>query len=170
MASSGGETPQHHFREVLDNIEKHRLLSPLLVVSTLSSCPTATLGVVRDYLLRTLQSEEVAMNEDKKMIEQYKENTSTIRAKIEELNTSVTIFQATKCSACNQPLELPTVHFLCQHGYHQHCFQSFSESDQVMRFVYCGLHSFTIEHINHTFIFTFQCRLWIWDLEVTVDM
>ena len=33
-----------------------------------------------------------------------------------------------------------------------------------------GLHSFTIEHINHTFIFTFQCRLWIWDLEVTVDM
>jgi hypothetical protein len=39
--------PQHCFKEVLDSIEQHRLLSPLLVVSTLSTCPTATLGVVR---------------------------------------------------------------------------------------------------------------------------
>ena len=39
--------PPHHFKEVLDSIEQHRLLSPLLVVSTLSTCPTATLGVVR---------------------------------------------------------------------------------------------------------------------------
>lgn len=130
VASSGGETPQHHFREVLDNIEKHRLLSPLLVVSTLSSCPTATLGVVRDYLMRTLETEEGAMAEDKKMIEQYRTDTARIRGKIDELNSSVTIFQSTKCSACNHPLELPTVHFLCQHGYHQHCFQSFSESDK----------------------------------------
>jgi hypothetical protein len=39
--------PQHYVKEVLDSIEQHRLLSPLLVVSTLSTCPTATLGVVR---------------------------------------------------------------------------------------------------------------------------
>ncbi len=38
---------QRCFKEVLDSIEQHRLLSPLLVVSTLSTCPTATLGVVR---------------------------------------------------------------------------------------------------------------------------
>ncbi len=47
VASSGAEVPPHHFKEVLDSIEQHRLLSPLLVVSTLSTCPTATLGVVR---------------------------------------------------------------------------------------------------------------------------
>ena len=48
VASSGAEVPPpHHFKEVLESIEQHRLLSPLLVVSTLSTCPTATLGVVR---------------------------------------------------------------------------------------------------------------------------
>ena len=48
--TSTTDIPAHLFKEVLDNIEKYRLLSPLQVVSTLSSCPTATLGVVR-YLL-----------------------------------------------------------------------------------------------------------------------
>ena len=54
VAGAGGatEVPPHHFKEVLDSIEQHRLLSPLLVVTTLSTCPTATLGVVR-YVLYT---------------------------------------------------------------------------------------------------------------------
>eukprot|EP00092_Neocalanus_flemingeri_P014689 GFUD01015851.1.p1 GENE.GFUD01015851.1~~GFUD01015851.1.p1 ORF type:complete len:1126 (+),score=262.45 GFUD01015851.1:53-3430(+) len=128
--ASGAEVPQHQFKEVLDNIEKYRLLSPLLVVSTLSSCPTATLGVVRDYLLRTLSAEERSIEEDKRVIEQYKADSQKIREKIDKLTNNVTIFQSTKCSACNHTLELPTVHFLCQHGYHQHCFQSFSDSDK----------------------------------------
>lgn len=39
------------------------------------------------------------------------------------------IFQKTKCSICNSALELPSVHFLCGHSFHQHCFESYSESD-----------------------------------------
>ena len=31
--------------------------------------------------------------------------------------------------ACKHPLELPSVHFLCQHSYHEHCFQSFSDAE-----------------------------------------
>ena len=38
--------------------EDKKKKTSIQVVSTLSSCPTATLGVVRDYLLRTLDSEE----------------------------------------------------------------------------------------------------------------
>ncbi len=37
--------------------------------------------------------------------------------------------QGTKCSACQHPLELPSVHFLCRHSYHEHCFQSYSETE-----------------------------------------
>ena len=47
ILGTGADVPQQYFKEVLENIEKNRLLSPLLVVTTLSSCPTATLGVVR---------------------------------------------------------------------------------------------------------------------------
>ena len=49
VAACGAAVPPAQFREVLDQVERHKLLSPLQVVSTLSSCPTATLGVVRDY-------------------------------------------------------------------------------------------------------------------------
>ncbi|CAM4729884.1 unnamed protein product [Leuciscus chuanchicus] len=30
---------------------------------------------------------------------------------------------------CNSPLELPSVHFLCGHSFHQHCLESFAESE-----------------------------------------
>lgn len=45
------------------------------------------------------------------------------------LACSPKIFQKTKCSICNSALELPSVHFLCGHSFHQHCFESYSESD-----------------------------------------
>lgn len=42
---------------------------------------------------------------------------------------SAKIFQKTKCNMCNSPLELPSVHFLCGHSFHQHCFESYAESE-----------------------------------------
>ena len=33
--------------------------------------------------------------------------------------TSAKIFQGAKCSVCSRPLDLPAVHFLCQHSFHQ---------------------------------------------------
>lgn len=42
---------------------------------------------------------------------------------------SAKIFQKTKCNLCNSPLELPSVHFLCSHSFHQHCFESYAESE-----------------------------------------
>jgi len=130
VAACGSEVPPAQFREVLEQVERHRLLSPLQVVSALSTCPTATLGVVRDYLLRTLDLEEKSIQEDQRVIAQYQAQSAELRDKIDKLTGHVTVFQSTKCSACSQDLELPTVHFLCRHGYHQHCFQSYSESDQ----------------------------------------
>lgn len=48
---------------------------------------------------------------------------------LSSLACSPKIFQKTKCSICNSALELPSVHFLCGHSFHQHCFESYSESD-----------------------------------------
>jgi len=130
VAASGADVPQQYFKEVLENIEKNRLLSPLLVVTTLSSCPTATLGVVRDYLIRTLAAEEESIAEDRRTIDQYTTDTKSVRDTIHSLRTEAVVFQSTKCSACNNSLDLPSVHFLCQHGYHQHCFQSLADNEQ----------------------------------------
>ena len=36
-----------------------------------------------------------------------------------ESNCSARVFQVTRCSACGAPLDLPTVHFMCKHSFHQ---------------------------------------------------
>jgi len=35
------------------------------------------------------------------------------------LTFSARVFQVTRCSACGAPLDLPTVHFMCKHSFHQ---------------------------------------------------
>ncbi|XP_064597137.1 vacuolar protein sorting-associated protein 11 homolog [Liolophura sinensis] len=116
--------------EVLTHIDKKNLLPPLLVIQTLAHNSTATLSVVKDYIIRRLQMENDQISEDERLIRQYREDTERTRAQIEELKTSAKIFQASKCSICNHPLEVPSVHFLCEpHSYHLHCFESYAENE-----------------------------------------
>ncbi|XP_029051219.2 vacuolar protein sorting-associated protein 11 homolog isoform X3 [Osmia bicornis bicornis] len=46
-----------------------------------------------------------------------------------KLLADILAYIGSRCSACRDQLELPSVHFMCQHSYHQHCFQSFSENE-----------------------------------------
>lgn len=36
-------------------------------------------------------------------------------------NFSARVFQSNKCSYCQNALDLPAVHFLCMHSFHQRC-------------------------------------------------
>lgn len=40
---------------------------------------------------------------------------------MDELGSKPTVFQTRRCSACGGSLDLPTVHFLCKHSFHQRC-------------------------------------------------
>lgn len=46
-----------------------------------------------------------------------------MRAEIAEIDGCSTrrVFQQPKCSACLGPLDVPTIHFHCQHSYHLAC-------------------------------------------------
>ncbi|XP_060553204.1 vacuolar protein sorting-associated protein 11 homolog [Ruditapes philippinarum] len=115
---------------VLQHIDKMNLLPPLLVIQTLAHSSTATLSVIKNYVIRKLQSENEQIAEDERLIKQYQDDTEKKRQQIEELKSTAKIFQNTKCSVCHHPLDLPTVHFLCEpHSFHQHCFESYAESD-----------------------------------------
>ncbi|XP_024946618.1 vacuolar protein sorting-associated protein 11 homolog isoform X2 [Cephus cinctus] len=46
-----------------------------------------------------------------------------------KLLADILTYIGSRCSACHHQLELPSVHFMCQHSFHQHCFQSFSENE-----------------------------------------
>lgn len=53
------------------------------------------------------------------MIETYKAETEKKKVEIEDLGTKPSVFQAQRCQACGLQLDLPTVHFLCKHSFHQ---------------------------------------------------
>lgn len=105
--------------EVLGHVERQQLMPPLLVVQTLALSATAPLAVVRDYVVRQLQQEADQIAEDERLIRQYTQETQRMKAHINDLRTSATIFRVSKCHVCDHPLEVPSVHFLCQHSFHQ---------------------------------------------------
>ena len=55
------------------------------------------------------------------MISVYRTATAQKEAEIHDLGTKPAVFQAERCNACGMQLDLPTVHFLCKHSFHQRC-------------------------------------------------
>jgi len=112
---------QKEIVEILNTIDKKNLLPPLQVIQILSKSKTVTLSVVKDYITRRITAESQMISEDQKQIKKYQEETEKMRTEIQELKTSAKIFQLMKCTACTSPLDLPAVHFLCMHSFHQRC-------------------------------------------------
>uniref|UniRef100_A0A0N8EAX1 Vacuolar protein sorting-associated protein n=1 Tax=Daphnia magna TaxID=35525 RepID=A0A0N8EAX1_9CRUS len=119
LSTSNDKVTTECLAEILASIEKLKLLPALRVIEMLGRSPNATLGLARDYLIRTLQSDQSNISEDERLIQQYRQETEAVREKIKDIKTSALVFQGSKCNVCNQPLELPSVHFLCLHSFHQ---------------------------------------------------
>ncbi|XP_076626733.1 vacuolar protein sorting 11 [Colletes latitarsis] len=114
---------------ILENIEQGRLLPPLMVIDAISTSLSCTLGDVKTYLNNVLRTNHEQTQADINLIEKYRTDTLKIREQIESIKNNTIIFQGSRCSGCHHQLELPSVHFMCQHSYHQHCFQSYSENE-----------------------------------------
>ena len=94
-------------------------MSPLMVIDALSTSSTCTLGDVRNYLNSVLKQDHEHVKSDTELTEKYQTDTLKLRNQIENIKNSTIIFQGSRCSACHHQLELPSVHFMCQHSYHQ---------------------------------------------------
>nr|XP_043629208.1 vacuolar protein-sorting-associated protein 11 homolog [Erigeron canadensis] len=116
-----GEDCSKEVREVLTYIERDDILPPIMVLQTLSSNPCLSLSVIKDYIARKLEHESKLIEEDRRMIDKYQEETSTMRKEIQDLRTNARIFQLSKCTLCTFTLDLPAVHFMCMHSFHQRC-------------------------------------------------
>eukprot|EP00026_Physarum_polycephalum_P001684 Phypoly_transcript_01686.p1 GENE.Phypoly_transcript_01686~~Phypoly_transcript_01686.p1 ORF type:complete len:1051 (+),score=172.81 Phypoly_transcript_01686:443-3154(+) len=107
--------------EVLANIDRDNLIPPLLVIQILAQKPTTTLSVIKEYMTKRLMQENQAIQDDLRAIRAYNEETEKMRTEITELRTNAKIFQQSKCTVCQSQLDLPAVHFLCNHSFHQRC-------------------------------------------------
>lgn len=106
---------------VLEKIDADGLMAPLQVIQTLSTNAVATMGMVKTYLQQTIERERKEIASNRRLINSYRTDTKTKRQEIAELSEKPQTFNATRCSFCGTQLDLPTVHFLCKHSFHQRC-------------------------------------------------
>jgi hypothetical protein len=116
-------TWRSHLAEVLGAMESERLLSPLELVQALSTPPTAPvpLQLASELLERHLRAADAALEEQSREASRFGDDVAKMRAEIAEIDGCVRVFQQPKCSACLGPLDVPTIHFHCQHSYHLAC-------------------------------------------------
>ncbi|TID21706.1 vacuolar protein sorting-associated protein 11 [Venturia nashicola] len=109
---------------VLTKIDEDGLMAPLQVIQTLSSNGVATMGLVKAYLSTTISRERQEITSNRRLITSYRTDTTKQREEISRLSSKPETFNATRCSACGATLDLPTVHFLCKHSFHERCVNS----------------------------------------------
>ncbi|OAA69812.1 vacuolar protein sorting protein [Cordyceps fumosorosea ARSEF 2679] len=125
------EAGQDELAGILAKIDKDGLMAPLQVIQTLVGQSAgggfATMGMIKPYLQETITRERKQISSNRHRIRTLRTDTEKRRAEIEELNSKPAIFQATRCTECGQGLDLPTVHFLCKHSFHERCLRSGTE-------------------------------------------
>lgn len=125
------KTGDERLSQLLKIIEHEKIVPPMVVIKILSDSKRASLGSVKDYLIRFLGKLNDRYLDNENAIDHYKDDTEIVRQKIEDFENHQTVFQPSKCSACQGILDLPSVHFLCNHSYHQNCFYNYSaENDE----------------------------------------
>ena len=111
---------QHSIQHVLNCIEARKLATPLEIVQLLSKCD-CQFDIIKPYLIRHFSMEKQKSEEMDDMIAHYTSEIAEMSSELQVLQSEPLLLQATTCSACLQPLNLPMIHYYCKHSYHQSC-------------------------------------------------
>ncbi|ROW06927.1 hypothetical protein VMCG_04113 [Cytospora schulzeri] len=106
---------------VINRIDKGGLMAPLQVVQMLSKNAVATMGMIKPYLHDTIERERKDIASNRRRVAGFRSETEQRRQEMADLGSKPAVFQATRCPVCTQMLDLPAVHFLCKHSFHQRC-------------------------------------------------
>ncbi|KAF4431827.1 hypothetical protein F53441_13881 [Fusarium austroafricanum] len=120
---------------VLNKIDKDGLMAPLQVIQTLvgqsSGGGVATMGMIKPYLHETITRERKEIASNRNRINTLRGDTEKRREELADLGSKPAVFQATWCSDCSQRLDLPAVHFLCKHSFHQRCVRNIGDDGEA---------------------------------------
>ncbi|KAK4175304.1 putative vacuolar protein sorting-associated protein 11 [Triangularia setosa] len=137
---------------VLEKIDKGGLMAPLQVVQTLSKNSVASMGMIKPYLAKRIEAERLDIQENKRVVNQFRTETVARRQEIADLGGKPAVFQATRCGQCSGALELPVVHFLCKHSFHRRCLRVTGEGgnngEDVGECPICAMDSATIRALK----------------------
>ena len=109
---------KEYIMQILANIEKQNLLSPLMLIKILSKNSTLTIDTVKEYLLKRMKKEEKEIEEDQETVNKHLKSIMELKNQIDHLRTEPIIFQANRCEYCGEELNFPSIHCLCNHSFH----------------------------------------------------
>ncbi|KAI0086320.1 hypothetical protein BDY19DRAFT_894941 [Irpex rosettiformis] len=108
---------------ILEHIEQEKIMPPLTVVQVLSRNNVASVGLVKQWLMSRIKTAREEIETDQKLITSYRSETAAKLRAVESLEDPdhPVVFHNTQCAACGGQLDLPSIHFMCNHSYHQRC-------------------------------------------------
>ncbi|KAJ3529708.1 hypothetical protein NM688_g7815 [Phlebia brevispora] len=124
--SSSPELLSRHTDDVariLEHIDQEKIIPPLVVVQILSRNGVASIGLVKQWLMARIKEAREEVDMDQKLIDSYRTETATKLKQVKDLSDPEhpRVFHVTQCAACHGQLDLPSIHFMCNHSYHQRC-------------------------------------------------
>ncbi|KAF7340010.1 E3 ubiquitin-protein ligase PEP5 [Mycena venus] len=108
-------------REVLEHIDKEHIATPLGIIQVLARNDVASVGLVKDWLMMRIQTARADIQSDQELIQSYRLETAAKLKQVADLADPEhpRVFNVTRCSGCGGQLDLPSVHFMCNHSFHQ---------------------------------------------------
>nr|CCC92498.1 unnamed protein product [Trypanosoma congolense IL3000] len=122
MLACGSESDSGDIGRVLSHIAAQDALSPLSVLTTLSSSNAdLQLHTFRDYVLGMMQREEARRESIERRTDARLKELQDLHDELDTMQTEAIILQAYNCSHCGAALDLPAVYFACHHSFHRRC-------------------------------------------------
>ena len=119
-----------HIPRILATIDEHRILPPLAVIQLLSRNGVSSVGTVKEWLKSKVEETRQDVQSDQQLVKSYRNETLEKERELKGIADTDTpdVFQVTRCAACQGQLDLPSVHFMCKHSYHQRWVERFFDS------------------------------------------
>ncbi|KAJ3715949.1 hypothetical protein DFJ43DRAFT_838133 [Lentinula guzmanii] len=110
-------------KQVIQHIDQEGIMPPLGIIQVLSRNSVASVGLVKEWLIERIIRERAEIQADHEWVGSYRMETATKLKQVEELSDPEhpKVFHVTRCSTCGGQLDLPSIHFMCNHSYHQRC-------------------------------------------------
>lgn len=125
LVSSKARMDRHEtdLEQLLTEIFDDAIMLPLEVVQVLSKTPMANVGLIRKHLIQALDTQQADIATNASLTQTYRSETQAKLTDIKSLEDEdqPRIFQQTRCNACNEQMDLPSVHFMCRHSFHARC-------------------------------------------------
>lgn len=108
-------------KAMVEYVDEEGVIPPLGIIQVLSRNGVASVGLLKEWLVKRIKETRAEIHNDEALMKSYQLETTSRRKLVDELSDpeQPRVFHNTRCAICHAQLDLPTIHFMCSHSYHQ---------------------------------------------------